>query len=132
MYYIYIGKITTTEGSKLKISNTVFTQNKGYNLFSYAEKRPFINNFETHNCLFVRNNVSLKSNVKNFEKVAVKKNVIGQNTIYNQTLFKIRETPYASSKLFYSLNIFSIKLALQRNEIFELVRTKGCYKTLLF
>ena len=97
----FTGTITTTEGSKLKISNTFFIENEGYDLQYDAGRTHFINIFETHNCLFVQSNISIKSNVKNFKDVAVKEKFIGQNTVYNQTLFKIRETQYASSKLFH-------------------------------
>ena len=109
----FTGTINTAPRAKLKISNTVFTQNEGYDLYYLAESNRFINKFETHKCLFIHDNVLLKSNTKGFEDAAVKEKFIGQRTVYNQTLFTIRETPYASSKLFDFLNIFNIKPALQ-------------------
>ena len=102
------GTISTHQMTKLKVSNTVFTQNEGYNLFIYAERTHFINTFETHRCLFVRGNIFLKSNVKNFEEVAVKEKVIGQLSFLNQNYLASRETPYASSKIFNILNIYEI------------------------
>ena len=103
---IYFGGIIYTSSlvTKLKVSRTVFTQNRGYDIFYFAS-RNFI--FQTYRSLFLHSNVSLKSNVKNFEDIAVKENVIGRWPFLNQTLvFKPQETPYASSKLFDTLKIF--------------------------
>ena len=72
----------------------------------YHNKDHFNNNFETHMCLFIHGNNSLKSIVKNFEEVAVKEKVIGQYPYLNQSFFKPGETVYASSKMYhFFLNI---------------------------
>ena len=96
------GTISTFVMTKLKVSNTVFIQNEGYNIFYYARRSHFINQIETYRCLFVHGNISLKSNVKNFEEVAVQEKIIGQ--LSKQNFFVLLETPYASSKIFNLLN----------------------------
>ena len=96
------GTISTHLQAKLKIANTVFTENKGYDIFHYSVKNNFINKIETYNCLFKHGSMFLISNVKNFKDVAVKENFFGQYTTVNQSLFEIRETPYASSKIYFS------------------------------
>ena len=101
------GTISTTEMTKVKVSDTIFTQNERYNLFYSAMRNHFINIFETHRCLFVQGDISLKSYANNFEEVAVKEKVIGQFSFLNQSFFTLQETPYASSKLFYILNILN-------------------------
>ena len=102
----YGGTISAGYGGTLKVSDTVFTQNEGYNIEYYVgDKAHSVNKFETHRCLFVRNNISLKSNVKNFAKVAVNEEVIGQYPNLNESFFKPGETPYASSKIFHLLHI---------------------------
>ena len=128
------GTISTSQMTKLKISNTVFTQNVGYNLFYYTETNHFINKFETHRCVFVRGNISLKSNVKNFEEIAVKEKVIGQFSVLNESYITSRETPYASSKVFHILNISNYK---NRPCITTLClssynKSKGCTKNTFF
>ena len=100
------GTIVTVLGTKLKISDTVFTQNEGYDLFYVVEKNRFMFKFEIYKSLFVRGNISLNSNVTNFEEVAVEEKLIGQWPPLNQSLLKPQETPYASSKLPYLLKIF--------------------------
>ena len=89
------GTISPDSQTTLKVSNTVFTQNDGYDI-SYH----FIRKFETYNCLFKNENVSLKSNVKNFEEVALEEKFIGDIRYLNQSVFKPLETPYASSKIY--------------------------------
>ena len=96
----YGGAISTEPGTTLKLSNTVFKQNEGYNFFYLVLKSHFINKIETHRCLFMHGNISLKSNVKNFEQLAFKEKVFGQFSYFNQSFFEPRETPYASSKMF--------------------------------
>ena len=99
------GTISTDQTTKLKISNTAFTQNDGYNLFYYAYPEYLINKIETHRCWFINGNISFSSNAKNFEDAAVKEKVIGQISTLNQRFFKLRETPYASSKMFHIMNL---------------------------
>ena len=104
----YGGTISTDPWTKLKISNTVFTQNRGYNLFFFGGKKDhFVMKFETYRCLFVHGNISLESNMTNFEEVAVKKKVVGQYSALNRQFFKLQETRYVSSKMFHILHIFS-------------------------
>ena len=91
----------------LKISNTVFTKNEGYDIV-YVVKNDHPTKFETYGCSFVHGNISLKSNMKNFEEVAVKEKVIGQFSALNQHLLQLQETPYATSKMFHILNVFRI------------------------
>ena len=96
----YGGTITTRPGTTLKVSNTVFTQNEGFDIVYPVRSSYFITKFETYRCLFMHGNISLKSNVKNFEQVAVKEKVIDLRSSYlNQRFFKPGETPYASSKM---------------------------------
>ena len=95
----YGGTVSTLLTIKLKVSNTVFAQNKGYDLFYYVDKDyQVISKIETYRCLFVHGNISLKSQVENFEEVAFNGKVIGQPPFLNQSFFKPTETPYASSK----------------------------------
>ena len=98
----YGGTITTLPGTMLKISNTVFTKNEGYDIANVVKNNYFITKFETYRCLFMHGNISLKSNVKHFEQVAVKEKIIGQPPPYvNQSFFKVSETVYASSKMYH-------------------------------
>ena len=99
------GTIATDLTTKLKISDTTFTQNEGYNLFYYAQPNYLINKIETHRCWFINGNISLNSNTKNFEEVAVKEKVVGQLPVLNQSFFKLQETPYSSSKMFHIMNM---------------------------
>ena len=94
------GTISIYPGATLKLSNTVFTRNEGHDIFHYVENNNFVTKFETYRCLFVDGNISLISNVKNFEEVAVKEKFLGGLLFLNQSLFKPGETPYASSKMF--------------------------------
>ena len=98
------GTVSNLKVTKLKVSNTVFTQNKGYDIFYYVDKEDqFIRKLETYRCLFIHGNISLNSTVKNFEDVVLKEKVVGQ--FFNQSFFKPIETAYASSKMFYFLII---------------------------
>ena len=72
--------------AKLKISKTVFKQNEGYDILHITIETNFTNKIETYKCLFVCDNISLKSKVKNFEEVAVKEMVIGQYPILKVSL----------------------------------------------
>ena len=113
----YGGTVSILELTKLKISNTVFTQNRGYNIFYLGDANHSINKVEMHSCIFVQGNISLKSNVKNFEEIAVKEKVIGQLSLLNGNYLTsleppyrylvTRETTYASSKMFHILNIYN-------------------------
>ena len=100
----YGGTIFIKSITKFKVSETKFIQNEGYNLFvSFAEGNHSLQ-FESYRCSFVHGNISFKSNVKNFEEVAVKEKVISHRSKRN---FFLRETPFASSKIFHILNIFN-------------------------
>ena len=100
------GTIFTDPRTTLKVSNTVFTQNIGYEIMYYFLKGYLISKLETYRCLFIHGHISLKSDVKNFEEVAFNEKIIGQIPILNQSLFKSGETPYASSKMYLTLNVF--------------------------
>ena len=89
-----------TDAAKLKVSDSVFAQNEGYDIMVYKDSQN--STFETHRCLFLHGNVSLRSDAKNFEQVAVKEKVIGRIPFLNQSFFKPGETPYASSKIFHN------------------------------
>ena len=97
----YGGTIATLPGTTLKVSNTVFTNNEGFDIDYPVRIIYFIEKFETYRCLFMHGNISLNSNVNNFEQVAVKEKVIDLPSPYlNQRFFKPGETPYASSKMY--------------------------------
>ena len=81
----YGGTITAGYGGTLKVSDTVFTQNEGYDISLNVDKEYFTK-FEIYRFLFVHNNISLKSNAKKFDEVAVKEKVIGLFPFFNQNL----------------------------------------------
>ena len=96
----YGGTFTTYPGTTLKVSNTVFTKNEGFDIANVKHSH-FITKLETYKCLFIHGNISLKSNMKNFEQVAIKEKVIGQSPPYlDQSFFHPGETLYASSKMY--------------------------------
>ena len=100
------GTIAILDLGTLKISNTVFAQNEGYDILHFMHDK-YLSKLETYNCLFVSGNISLKSNVKDFGEVPVKEKFIGQWPFLNQSFLEPEETPHASSKLFHIVNIFS-------------------------
>ena len=104
----YGGTISTETGTMLKVSNTVFIQNEGYDIFYFTQNKHFATKFESYKSLFMHGNISLKSNVKNFVEVAVYEKVIGEWSHLSQSFFIPGETPYASSKMFHILNVFRI------------------------
>ena len=73
----YGGTVSNIPKTKLKISDTNFTENDGYDILYYVDNGNFINKFETHRCAFMHGNISLGSNMKNFEEVAVNEKFIG-------------------------------------------------------
>ena len=97
---LYGGTFSSYGISELKFANTVFRQNTGYGIFYFLNYH-FINKLNTYRCLFSHGNISLKSNVSNFEQLAVKQKVMFQLNVFNQSHLTSQETPYASSKIFY-------------------------------
>ena len=89
------GGTVSTTASILKVANTFFAHNKGYDI-TYDD---YIN-IKTYKCLFQYGNVSLKSNMKFFEQVAVTEKIISNGSTQNQIHTTFQETPYASSKMF--------------------------------
>ena len=87
----------------LKIANTFFTHNIGYDMYYYGTKVHFINRLETYRCSFKHDNLSLKSNTTFFEQVAVRENIMNNASTPDQIHTAFQETPYASSKMFIYL-----------------------------
>ena len=122
----YGGTIDTYPGATLKLSHTVFTRNEGYDIVYFVKNGNFVTKFETYRCLFMHGNISLKSDGKNFEQVAVNGNVIGRlpfegQNFLHQSFFNPGETPYASSKMLQIIIIFNyddIELVQQPYYIF--------------
>ena len=94
----YGGTITIT-ATILKMANTFFINNAGYDIYDYQIRVHGINRLDTYRCLFKHDNFSLKSNTNLFEKVAERKNIIFSYQLYRA----IQETPYATSKMFIYL-----------------------------
>ena len=87
----------------IKIANTFFIHNTGYDMYYHRTQVHFINRLDTYKCIFKHDNFSLKSNVNSFEQVAVRENIINNASQPYQINRAIQETPYASSKMFIYL-----------------------------
>ena len=84
----------------LKVDNTVFAHNLGYDIFYYPTQVHFLNRLDTYRCLFEHGNLSFKSNMNFFEQAAARENIIGNVTTLSKIDRAFQETPYASSKSF--------------------------------
>ena len=70
--------------------------NEGYNFFYFDNNHNLIYKFETHRCSFIHGYFSLKSNMKSFEEVVVKENIIDYLGSFSQSLvFKPQKMSYA-------------------------------------
>ena len=95
----FYGGIISMMDSTLKVANTVFINNVGYDIFYYQTQVYFINRLDTYRCLFERDNVSLKSNMSLFKLVAIRENIVNNKGNPYPIQTTTQETPYASSKM---------------------------------
>ena len=109
---IYVGAITFSF-SELRLSNTVFLHNMAQSagdISSDTGTDKFVNKMYSYRCVFKHDNITLKSNSTNFEKLALKEGFLKQSSLYEQTNFVAEETQFASSKLLY-LKLFFILMS---------------------
>ena len=99
-FQTFYGGTISMKAAILKVANTFFTHNTGYDIYYDQTQVHSINRLDTYRCLFKHDNFSLKSNANSFEQVAVRKNIINKVNIPYQIYRASQETPYASSKMF--------------------------------
>ena len=89
----------------LRLSNTVFVQNMALEAVDIDNKFGFINKVYTYRSIFKHKNITLKSNSRNFKRIASMENFL-QGTSYLTT----DETQFASSnpQYFELVNLFYI------------------------
>ena len=97
------GGTISIEAAILKVANTFFTHNTGYDIYFDLSQDHFMNRLETYRCLFKHDNFSLKSNMDRFEQIAVRENIISNINSPLQVHTAVQKTPYASSKMFIYL-----------------------------
>ena len=103
-YQTSYGGTIGIQASVLKVANTFFEHNTGYDIYYYQTIRVyFINRLDTYRCMFKHDNFSLKSNMNFFEQIAIRKNIISNISTPFQVHTALQETPYASSKMFIYL-----------------------------
>ena len=97
----------TIASSDLKLSNTVFMENKAEEVKDInceTGETQFINRLYTSRCKFNHDDVIIRSAVSNFEHVSYQNDVIAAKP--DKTILKIMETHFSSSKFFYLFKIF--------------------------
>ena len=103
-YQTSYGGTIGLKASVLKVANTFFTNNTGYDIYYYQTVRVhFINRLDTYRCMFKHDNFSLKSNMNSLKQIAMRKNIISNISTPFIVHTALQETPYASSKMFIYL-----------------------------